>query len=291
VQRTGGEASHQGWCRRRPRFAAWRAGLLALPRAAWLALALLAAAAHAGEPAAEGSASSTAAAAAATSTSTAAAPAAPPAAPPANARPALPNAESLGLTEEKFDLHKFQVVERSSGPVSYYRVIEDPQGPFLRGVYRPPLETVTLGFELPEHLRRISKKLRWRWRVTVLPKLADECASGKTDSAAVLYVTWKRGLRWYSLKYVWSTVGKVGNVCGQRRNMFVAQDTIIRQSGPPIGIWYDEEIDLDKEFRDHFEGGDSKAEVPDFAGFGVMCDGDQTQSVSAADFAGFSVLH
>jgi hypothetical protein len=205
-------------------------------------------------------------------------------------RQPLPSAESLGLLEEKFDVHKFQVVERSSGPVSYYRVIEDPQGPYLRGVYRPPLETVTLGFELPEHLRRTAKKLRWRWRVTVLPKLADECAYARTDSAAVVYVSWKRGLRWYALKYVWSTVGKVGNVCQPRRNPFVAQDTIIRESGPPIGQWFEEEIDLDLEWRNHFEGGDPKAEVPDFVGFGVMSDGDQTQSVSAADFGFFSVL-
>jgi hypothetical protein len=228
--------------------------------------------------------------------------AAPPTAPASKAAPSeggggspavrqpLPTAESLGLVEEKFDIHKFQVVERSSGPVSYYRVIEDPQGPYLRGVFRPPLETVTLGFELPEHLRRVSKKLRWKWRVTVLPKLADECAYGKTDSAAVVYVSWKRGLRWYALKYVWSTVGKVGNVCQPRRNMFVAQDTIILESGPPVGQWFEEEIDLDAEWRNHFEGGNPKAEVPDFVGFGLMCDGDQTQSVSAADFGFFSVL-
>ena len=209
---------------------------------------------------------------------------------PGTARAQLPSAESLGLDEEKFDVHKFQVVERSSGPVSYYRVIEDPQGPYLRGVFRPPLETVTLGFELPEQLRRTSKKLRWKWRVTVLPKLADECKGGFTDSAAVVYVSWKRGLRWYALKYVWSTVGVVGRVCQQRRNMFVAQDTIIRESGPPIGQWFEEEIDLDQEWRNHFEGGDPKAEVPDFVGFGVLSDGDQTQSVSAADFGFFSVL-
>ena len=209
---------------------------------------------------------------------------------PTGGRTPLPSAESLGLTEEKFDIHKFQVVERSSGPVSYYRIIEDPQGPFLRGVFRPPLETVTLGFELPEHLRKVSKKLRWKWRVTVLPKLADECKGGVTDSAAVIYVSWKRGLRWYALKYVWSTVGTVGRVCQQRRNMFVAQDTIIRESGPPIGQWFEEELDLDAEYRNHFEGGDPKAEVPDFVGFGLMCDGDQTQSVSAADFGFFSVL-
>ncbi len=217
-------------------------------------------------------------------------PGAPPAAAAFPVRPPLPSAESLGLTEEKFDVHKFQVVERSSGPISYYRVIEDPQGPYLRGVYRPPLETVTLGFELPAHLRRTAKKLRWRWRVTVLPKLADECASGRTDSAAVVYVSWKRGLRWYALKYVWSTVGKVGNICEPHRNIFVAQDTIIRESGPPIGQWFEEEVDLDAEWRNHFEGGDPNAEVPDFVGFGLMSDGDQTQSVSAADYGFFSVL-
>ena len=196
-----------------------------------------------------------------------------------------------GLTETRLDVHGFRVAESYSGAVSYYRIVEDPAEPFLRAVYRPPLETVTLGFEVPEPLRNNTKKLRWKWRAMVLPKGGDECKSGFGDSAAVVYVMWKRGFKWYALKYVWSSVGKKGQVCDQKRNLFVVQDTVIRQTGGPTGVWMTEEIDPAAEFRAHFENGDANAEVPDFVGIGIMSDGDNTRSVSAADYSSFVILH
>ena len=203
----------------------------------------------------------------------------------------LPSAESLGLNETKLDVHKFQVITSYSGPQSYYRIMEDPTEAFIRGTYRWPLETVTLGVEVPENLRQASKRLRWKWRAMVLPKGGDECRDGYGDSAAVIYVSWKRGLKWYSLKYVWSAVGKKGAICDQKRNLFVVQDTVIVQSGSPTGVWVTEEIDPSAEFRAHFENGNPQAEVPDFVGVGLMSDGDQTKTVSAADYTGFSLLH
>jgi len=187
------------------------------------------------------------------------------------------------------DVHSFKVLESYSGPVSYYKIVEDPGQPFIRAVYRPPLETVTLGAEVPEQFRQRATRLRWRWRAQVLPKDGNECKEGKGDSAAVVYVSWKRGLKWYSLKYVWSAVGEKGRVCDQKRNLFVVQDTVILESGPPIGEWKQEEIDPGAEFRAHFEGGNPNADVPDLLGIGVMSDGDQTKSISAADYAGFEI--
>ena len=191
----------------------------------------------------------------------------------------------------KIDVHQFRVVESYSGPVSYYKIVEDPDQAFIRAVYRPPLETVTLGAEVPENLRDKTKKFRWRWRVHVLPKGGNECAPGFGDSAATLYVSWKRGLKWYALKYVWSSVGRKGQVCDQKRNLFVVQDTIVLESGGPLGIWKDEEIDPSAEFRAHFENNDPHADVPDFVGIGIMSDGDQTHSISSADYAGFAIVH
>lgn len=183
------------------------------------------------------------------------------------------------------------MVERDSGPVSYYKILDEPEGAFIRAVYRPPLETVTLGVELPEELRQGTRKLRWRWRPQVLPRRGDECRSGFTDSAAVLYVSWKRGFRYFAIKYVWSSVGQKGRVCDQRRYVFVTQDTVILESGGPVGVWKDEEIDLAAEFRKHFADGDANADVPDLIGIGLMSDGDQTHSISAADYGGFLLLH
>ena len=196
-----------------------------------------------------------------------------------------------GLEISRLDVHSFRVVESYSGPVSYYKLIEDPAGPFIRAQYHPPLETVTLGIEIPEKLRQRTKKLRWRWRALVLPRGGNECKDGLGDSAAVVYVSWKRGLKWYSLKYVWSATATLGQACDQRRNLFVVQDTVIRRTGGPLNTWIEEEIDPSFEFRKHFEGGNPLADVPDFLGIGLMSDGDQTHSISSADYAGFALLY
>jgi len=123
----------------------------------------------------------------------------------------------------------------------------------------------------------------------VLPHGGDECKRGKADSAAVVYVSWKRGLRYYTLKYVWSAVGARGAVCDKKRNPLVAQDTIILESGAPLGEWKPVNVDLRAEFRQHFEDGAVDADVPDLFGIGLMSDGDQTESVSSADFADFTL--
>jgi hypothetical protein len=190
------------------------------------------------------------------------------------------------LQETKIDVHAFKVIESYSGPVSYYKWVEDPEGPYIRAVYRPPLETVTLGVEVPESLHQRIRIVRWKWRAQVLPKKGNECAPGLGDSAAVVYISWKRGLKWYSIKYVWSTDAPKGAVCDQKRNLFVVQDTVVLQSGGPTGVWKDEQVDPTAEFRAHFEG-----DVPDLVGLGIMSDGDQTNSISAADYMGFSLWH
>jgi len=192
-----------------------------------------------------------------------------------------------GKSEVLLDVSKWQVVRRESGPVNYYRYVNDPVTPYIRSEYRPPLETVVLGTAVAEADRARARKLRWKWRAVVLPQGGDECRHGTEDSAAVVYVSWKRGLRWYALKYVWSSVGPKGWTCGRKRNPFVAQDTIVLESGSPLNVWKEEEIDLYGEFRKHFADNDATASVPDFVGIGIMSDGDQTQSASSADFADF----
>jgi hypothetical protein len=131
------------------------------------------------------------------------------------------------------------------------------------------------------------KRLDWSWRAIKLPQQADECSPKKGDSPAVLYVTWKRMLKWYSLKYVWSASRPPGTVCDRRRNPFVAQDTIVLRSGGPLGVWQRESIDLAREFRKHFEDGDPDADIPSLIGIAVMTDGDQTKTESTGDYADF----
>lgn len=183
----------------------------------------------------------------------------------------------------------FRLIERESGPVNYYRVVSEPDGDFVRSEYRPSYETAVVGHQVTEEQRSRASQLRWTWRARKLPRGGDECASDKGDSAAVVYLTWKRGMRHYTLKYVWSSVGTPGAVCAKKRNPFVAQDTVILRSGGPLESWKTEVIDLPGEFRKHFADGDAKASVPDFMGVALMSDGDQTKSESSADFGKFSL--
>jgi hypothetical protein len=188
--------------------------------------------------------------------------------------------------EHSIALGAFKIVESKSGPDNYYTVTPPPDA-HIHAEYKPPLKTAVLGYQFPDGERRSVAGLRWSWRAVVLPKGGNECESGKGDSAAVVYVTWKRGLRWYTLKYVWSAAGPKGRTCDSKRNPFVAQDTIIVDSGEPVGQWRTVRIVPDDEFRNHFEGGDPKAAVPDLVGVGIMSDGDQTKSQSSADYRDF----
>jgi len=181
----------------------------------------------------------------------------------------------------------FRIVERESGPTNYYRLFKDADPPFIRAEYHPPYETTVLGVQIPDADRASARALSWRWRAVTLPKGGNECEAGKGDSAAVVYVSWRRTLRWYALKYVWSAVGPKGAVCDKKSNPFMAQDTVVLQSGAPLNAWRSERIDLKAEFRRHFENGDPQASVPDFLGVGIMSDGDQTHSDSSADYADF----
>jgi hypothetical protein len=203
---------------------------------------------------------------------------------------AAPSARSQRPDNEaSLDVKAWRLIPRESGPVDYYKVIDDPALPFIRAEYHPPYKTTVLGFQLSDSDRQRARKLRWSWRAITLPRGGDECVSGKGDSAATIYVTWRRGLRYYSLKYVWSAVGTKGAICDRKRSPFVAQDTVILQSGGPLDTWQTEEIDLKGEFRSHFGGGDAQSSVPDLLGIGLMTDGDQTKSDSSADYAGFVI--
>jgi len=181
----------------------------------------------------------------------------------------------------------FRVLTRDSGPHNYYRLVTEGPETFIRGVYMPGLETVTLFAPVADELHRGVRLFKFRWRVHALPRGGNECQDGHGDGAANVYITWKSGLRWYSIKLDWSSVAPAGATCNVIRNPFLASDSVILRSGPPIGVWQEEEVDPDALFRAHFEGGDPTAEVPELQGIGILTDGDQTQSLSVADYAGF----
>jgi hypothetical protein len=183
----------------------------------------------------------------------------------------------------------FRIVPSESGSVNYFRRIDSPSGEFIRANYEPPIETAVLGVSIPDEFRQGVTSLSWRWRAVTLPVGGNECVKERSDSAAVVYVTWRRTLRWYALKYVWSTTLPKGTVCEKKRNPFRAQDTIVLATGGPLNEWRTVRLDPQAEFRQHFEDGDPTADVPDLIGIGIMSDGDQTNSRSSADYMDFTL--
>ncbi len=192
----------------------------------------------------------------------------------------------------KLDVRAFQPVEGpNSGPAVYYQVVEEADRAMLRGSYRPGLETVTMGIQVPEQLRARVRRLKWRWRARAFPDGGNECRPGAGDSTASVNVAFKRGFRWYVLKYVWSPVAPLGAVCDRRRTLFLERDTIVLESGGKPGTWLTELVDVHQAFINHFANGNPRADVPDVVGVGVMTDGDQTHSPSGADWADFEILY
>lgn len=192
---------------------------------------------------------------------------------------------------QPLDLRGFRPVDGpSSGPEVYYEVIEESGETLVRGRYGVGMEAVTMGLEVPESLRDKARWLQWRWRVRALPAGGDECRPGYGDSPAQVFVTYKRGLKWYILRYVWSSVGPRNAICDRKRTLTLARDTIVLESGPGSGEWVNERIDVRAAFLRHFGKGGSDEDVPDLVGVGIRTDGDQTRSESSADWAGFEVL-
>jgi hypothetical protein len=184
-------------------------------------------------------------------------------------------------------LDKWRIIDSQSGSVNYYALMSEGDLKFVRGTFHPTHKKAVLGFEMPDASRGRMRHLEWSWRAIQFPAKADECVKAKGDSAAVVYVTWRRTLRWYSLKYVWSTTRPPGTVCDRRRNTFVAQDTVVLESGGPPGVWKRESIDLAGDFRKYLAEGDQHADIPPLVGLAVMSDGDQTKTESTGDYADF----
>jgi hypothetical protein len=188
--------------------------------------------------------------------------------------------------EVTIPVKSFTVVEQDSGPVIYYKVITEDGTQMIRSVYRPGLETVVLGAVVPEQARKPAR-VSWRWRVHSFPRDANDCGPGYSDSAAAVFVTFKAGLKYMILKYVWATTGTVGSFCESKRGWFLDRNTILLEVGGPLDEWKTEEVDARAEFAKAF--GVKPDDIPDMVGIGLMTDGDQSGSVAQSDYADFRV--
>jgi DUF3047 family protein len=184
-------------------------------------------------------------------------------------------------------LTSFTVFKEDSGPVNYYSVASEDGVAILRGVYRPGLGNVVLMARVPEQARHSVASVSWRWRVHAFPRDANDCGPGASDSAASVFIAYKAGLKLMVIKYVWSTVGTVGQSCQSTRGWFFDRDTVLVQVGGPPDAWSSYSVDPHREFVKHYGG--KLEDVPDFVAIGLMTDGDNSQSPAEADYADFVV--
>ena len=188
--------------------------------------------------------------------------------------------------QTRLELSEWKLITGESGPVNYYTVLKTPEGSVLRASYHPPWKTAVLGYSPKTDARGL--KVQWRWRALKLPTGGNECEEGKADSAAMFYVAWREGLKWYALKFVWSATVPKGTRCAHKSSVFKSEETVVLESGPgALNTWVQEEIDLDAEYRKAFAKNNPRAGVPPLKGFAVFTDGDQTHSVSQAEYADF----
>src|SRR5260370_10375681 len=198
---------------------------------------------------------------------------------------ALTASASASAEGRVLDFRELRAID--SGQHAYYELRNDDRGAYLHAEFRPGDDAVKQALVLRDAERRGRHRLAWRWRALVLPAGGNDCDPRKTDSAGSVYIAWRRGLRWYGLKYAWSSVGPLGAVCDRRDNLLMRGETIIQRSGGPLGAWVDESLDLEAEYRKHFAGGDPRARAPDLIGIAVLTDGQDTHAASSADFGGF----
>jgi hypothetical protein len=120
--------------------------------------------------------------------------------------------------------------------------------------------------------------LSWNWRVTALPRGANERSSKTLDSAASVYAVFGSRLFPRILKYVWSTGVPAGSSFKHPTSDRVA--IIVVKSGTDfLGIWQTVKRDLEADYRAAFA-----ASPPELIAIGVKTDSDSTRTSAQADY-------
>jgi hypothetical protein len=136
--------------------------------------------------------------------------------------------------------------------------------------------------------------LSWKWRAAVLPKDANEDATGKNDSGASIYVIFQRSripfLSWeYQpinvIKYVWSTTLPVGKVVYKEKSklgstIYEGYFFVIESGIDNAGKWITEERDVLDDYKKVF--GDNPKYDPYL--IAILSDSNDTKSTASADY-------
>jgi Protein of unknown function (DUF3047) len=122
--------------------------------------------------------------------------------------------------------------------------------------------------------------LSFRWRVRAVPAGADERFEKKADSAAGLYLSYRRklGIVPESVKFVWS--GSLAAGSAFRRPGIGMPWTVVAGSGEPDHAWRTFVFRTEDVYRKTF--GKDPGDRP--LGIGLLSDANSTLSLAAADY-------
>jgi len=122
--------------------------------------------------------------------------------------------------------------------------------------------------------------LSFRWRIRAVPEGADERFEETSDSAAGLYLSYRRklGIVPESVKFVWS--GSLAAGSAFRRPGIGMPWTVVAGSGSPDGSWRTFVFRTEDVYRKCF--GKDPGDRP--LGIGLLSDANSTRSFAAADY-------
>jgi hypothetical protein len=127
--------------------------------------------------------------------------------------------------------------------------------------------------------------LSWKWKAVKLPPGGNETEKRKNDSVAGIYVSFKSGLFFKALKYVWSTTLPKGTSTQSPYSSSVK--IIVLESGQDTpGKWVFEQVNIKEDAKRYF--GDGLTEIN---GLGIMTDSDNTESTAEAYYADIRLTH
>jgi hypothetical protein len=129
--------------------------------------------------------------------------------------------------------------------------------------------------------------LTFRWRVHRIPENGDERHGASGDSAAAVYLVYKRvmGVIPVTVKYVWSSTLPVGTAL--RRNGIGRPWIIVAGSGEAgLGEWHTLVFDVRAAFRETF----GKNPPRQILAVGVLSDANATVSRAYADYDDLNFL-
>ncbi len=129
--------------------------------------------------------------------------------------------------------------------------------------------------------------LKWRWKVTQLPKNADARLNNKDDQAAGVYVVFPRFpsmINTQILAYIWETSAPVGTVLRNRRNPMIHY-IVVRSGKGRLNQWIIEERNVWEDYRNVFG-----EEPPMVGGISLLIDTDDTRSQAESFFSKIEFL-